>query len=231
MTMKKILNEWRKFTINEVNQPHIDQQLGAPSGWFGKWDGKLGLLDSNEQLDAWKTYVDTNFAGALAELDEFYEPDEVDEIKNNIYGGFSFYTIEFLGGRAFKELITQKLNNYFNSDMVPQDHKDFFRDNYERIMDWGDQNTKANRAYAYKKGEGKKVFEGGVAFLGSTSDWYAFGDGFNRTLRIMEEFFSGMERGEPTPAPEFEEPAPASDAMQSRLDQMMAAIQGMYGEK
>lgn len=230
--MKKILKEWRKFTLNETNQPFIDQQLGMPdSRWFEKWDRYMGHFDSNAERNAWVDYVDANYGASLDELEEYYDPEEVQEIKSSVYSGFSYYTIEYLGVVAYKELITQKLNNYFSSDLVPQDHKDFFRDNYERIMDWGQEHTKPNRAYAYKKGEGKKVYDGDLAFFGSTTDWYAFGDGFNKTLKIMDDYFSGMERGEPTPPPEFEEPKPPSDAMQSRLDQMMAAIQGMYGDK
>ena len=228
MTMKKILNEWRKYSLNESNQPFIDQQLGAPDGWFGKWDGHLGLFQTSQ----WMDYLKSNYPNLESQLLEYYEEEEVREIMKNLSGGFSFYAIDFLGTKAFKDLIIMKLDSYLNSSEVPEEHKDFFKGNYERIMDFGRNNSSSNRAYAYTKGEKvKQIYEGPLAFFGSTTDWFAFGEGFNRTLSIMEDYFSGMELPDSTPAPETEPPKPPSEEMEDRLAAMKAAMERFYGGK
>ena len=226
--MKKILNEWRKYSLNESNQPFIDQQLGAPDGWFGKWDGHLGLFQTSQ----WMDYLKSNYPNLESQLLEYYEEEEVQEIMKNLSGGFSFYAIDFLGTKAFKDLMIMKLDSYLNASDVPEEHKDFFKGNYERIMDFGRNNSSSNRAYAYTKGEKvKQIYEGPLAFFGSTTDWFAFGEGFNRTLGIMEEYFSGMELPDSTPAPETEPPKPPSDEMEDRLAAMKAAMERFYGGK
>ena len=226
--MKKILNEWRKYSLNESNQPFIDQQLGAPEGWFGKWDDHLGLFQTSE----WMNYVKSNYPNLESQLLEYYDEDEVREIMNNLFGGFSFYAIDFLGAKAFKDLMIMKLDSYFNSSAVPEKHKDFFKGNYERIMGFGKNNSSPNRAYAYTKGEKvKRIYEGSLAFFGSTTDWFAFGNGFDRTLKIMRDYFSGMELPAPTAAPEVEPEKPPSPEMEDRLAAMRAAMERFYGGK
>ena len=225
MTMKKILKEWKNFTLTETNQPLVDQQLGAPEGWFGRWDDHLGLFQTKE----WMGYIKAKYPKLKESLSEYYDEEEVFEIFKSINGGLSFYTIEYLGAKAFKDLMNMKLDSYFNSTVVPDEQKNFFRDNFERIMEWGKENASPNRSSAYSKDGVKRIYDGTVAFMATPTDWFAFGDGFNRTYKIMEDYISKMERGEPTPAPEFEEPKPPSDAMQDRLAQMKAAMEKFYG--
>ena len=99
-------------------------------------------------------------------------------------------------------------------------------------MEFGKNNATPNRAYAYTRGEKvKQIYEGSLAFFGSATDWFAFGEGFNRTFKIMEDYFSGMELPDPTPAPEFEPPKPPSPEMEDRLAQMRAAMERFYGGK
>ena len=227
MTMKKILNEWRSYTITETNQPLIDQQLGAPEGWFGTWDDHLGIFQTQE----WMDYVNNNYPNLESDLLDYYDKDEVFEIKKSLYGGLSFYTIEYLGVTAFRDLMKKKLDSYFNSPTVSEEHKAFFRDNFERIMDWGRTNAGANRAVAYTKDGIKKIFDGTVSFMATPTDWYAFGDGFGKTYNIMEDMISKMQRGKPTPTPEFEPPKPPSPEMEDRLAQMRAAMERFYGGK
>ena len=101
---------------------------------------------------------------------------------------------------------------YFSN--IPQENKDFFAANYERIMDYGLETMAPNRQIHGKRGS----FSGNTAFYGSMDDWYMFGDGFMETRRVMDDYFSSMDRPDATPPPEMDEPVESEETSRKLQD-------------
>jgi hypothetical protein len=225
MKMKRILNEWRRFALKE-GRVLQDERLGAPDGWFNEWNGSLGNIDYRPE---WREKLRTDYADLIGFLKSAIADPETEKQDRKEYkqalaaiiSGFAYYTVDpEMQGMAppFEDVVRLKLQMYFDDPNIPQEHKDFFAANYERIMDFGLQSMAPNRQiYGKKKG-----YSGNTAFMGSMDDWFMFGDGFRETRRIMDDFFSGMERPEGTEAPEeknLEDGSPEfQDELQKRAD-------------
>jgi len=192
MKMKKILNEWNKFLLNE-NQPFIDQQLGAPKGWFGKWDYRMGLLETRE----WREYIRSTYPDLKQELEQEYTGNSkfkdnfTQNVISSIESGYSYYIMYYLGKEEFKNLVNKKLDEYFNSPSVPQEHKDFLRDNVDKIFNYGLQTMKPNSTKVWHK-DMKKPYSGSVAFFAKVNDWFMFGDAFEATKALTEDYVSKL---------------------------------------
>jgi|SRR5210317_944113 len=199
--MKKILNEWRRFRLTEA-QSNQDQELGAPDGWFETWNRHMGPIDF---LPAYRKIM----RPSLRSLQRMkFNPDltqaqkkEIDKIYSRVSSGFTFYSNDqFLAESvpSMEEIVNIKLNYYFEDPSVPQEHKDFFRDNYEAIMDYG-ETTMAPSRFVHGTGA---TFKGLTGFKGSMQDFYMFGGGFGATRQIMDSYFADMERGPSTINPQ-----------------------------
>ena len=198
---KKILNEWRKFALNEgaTNQ---DQELGAPMGWFTEWNSHMGAIDF---VPEYRELLQSQFGPQLQKLAKMSKDktlpkeDRKDASRaySSITSGFTYYSdnpvIQSLGP-SMEQVVNIKLNYYFNDPQVSQENKDFFSGNYERIMDYGESTMMPNRAVW---GTGAK-YSGNTGFKGSVEDFYMFGDGFSKTRAIMDNFFQDFDRAEPT---------------------------------
>lgn len=221
--MKQILNEWKKFVIKEgaTNQ---DQELGAPYGWFSEWNTHMGIIDF---LPEYRKKL-AEFAPQLEALEKMSrnkklteeEREEASKAYKSITSGWAYYSanpkIRNLS-IPMEDIVNIKLNHYFNSPHVPQEHKDFFSGNYERIMDYGKATMMPNRA---TMGTGA-TYTGNTGFKGSVDDYYMFGDGFDKTRAIMDDFFQGFDRAEPTEMPaEREVDADAQARGEERASEM-----------
>ena len=219
--MKKILKEWRKFALNE-GMTLQDQQLGAPDSWFSEWNEALGNIDYHP---SWREKLKneySSFIGSLMEMindpnTEKEDRKEYQRLVGTINSGFAYYSSdpEMQGlTPPFEEIVRIKLDIYFGSSNISQENKDFFAANYERIMDYGLETMAPNRQIHGKRGS----FSGNTAFYGSMDDWYMFGDGFMETRRIMDDYFSSMDRPDATPPPEISEPAESEETSRKLQD-------------
>lgn len=192
MKMKKILNEWNKFLLNE-NQPFIDQQLGAPKGWFGKWDSRMGLLQTRE----WMQYIRSTYPDLKEQLEQEYtgKPSSKDKfvqtVISSIESGYSYYVLNYLGQKEFYNLLEKKLDEYFNSPSIPQDHKDFLKDNVDKIFDFGLKTMVPHETKVWHK-DMQKPYSGKVAFFARSTDWYMFGEGFERTEQATKDYVAKL---------------------------------------
>ena len=204
--MKQILNEWKKFIIKEgaTNQ---DQELGAPYGWFSEWNNHMGIIDF---LPEYRKKLE-EFTPQLQELMQMSKnpdlPAEDREAAKKAYSsmtsGYTYYSVNPRIRNLtipMEEIVNIKLNYYFNDPQVPQEQKDFFSGNYERIMDYGKATLMPNRA---TQGTGA-TYTGNTGFKGSVDDFYMFGDGIDRTRQIMDKYFEDFDRAAPTEAPSNE---------------------------
>ena len=150
--MKKILKEWRKFTLNE-GLTLQDEVLGAPDGWFSEWNNALGNIDYHPM---WQEKLKNEYSGFIESLMQMIkDPDTQDEdrkeyerLVGTINSGFAYYSTDpdMLGlSPPFDEIVKIKLDIYFQSPNISQKNKDFFAGNYERIMDYGLQTMAPNR--------------------------------------------------------------------------------------
>jgi len=201
--MKKILNEWRKFTLNEARS-NQDEELGpeTPDGWFETWNAHMGAVDF---LPAYRRLVGPSLRSLQRmKFDSdltLQQKKEIDKIYSRVSSGFTFYSEDSTLAEAvppMSEIVKIKLDYYFNDPSVPQEHKDFFRDNYEAIMDYGKRNMAPSR-FVYGTGA---TYKGLTGFKGSMQDFYMFGDGFDDTRQIMDSYFQNMERGPSTINPQ-----------------------------
>lgn len=221
---KKILNEWRKFNLNE-GPTRQDQELGAPMGWFTIWNDHMGMIDFLPEYQA----VLSRFGPQLSELQKMAsnktlpksEQAAAEKAYKSITSGFTYYSdnpkIQSLT-IPMEEVVEIKLNYYFNDPSVPQEHKDFFSGNYERIMDYGKSTMMPNRAVW---GTGA-TYGGNTGFKGSVQDFYMFGDGIDTTRSVMDSFFQNFDRAEPTEIPTEPEVDPELKARGEERAQGMA---------
>lgn len=216
----KILKENKK-KINE-GITRQDQQLGSPDGWFSEWNEALGNIDYNM---AWREKLKNEYSGFIDSLmgmindpnTEKEDRKEYQRLVGTINSGFAYYSTDpdMLGlAPPFDDIVRIKLDIYFQSPNISQENKDFFAGNYERIMDYGLQTMAPNRQIHGKRGS----FSGNTAFYGSMDDWYMFGDGFMETRRIMDDYFSAMDRPDPTEPPAMEEPQESEEVRQKLQD-------------
>ena len=130
--MKKILKEWRKFTLNE-GVTLQDQQLGAPDNWFSEWNYTLGVIDYHP---IWRKKLKNEYSGFINSLMEMInDPNtkkedrkEYQRLVGTINSGFAYYSTDpdMLGlTPPFDEIVRIKLDIYFQAPNISQENKDF----------------------------------------------------------------------------------------------------------
>ncbi len=202
--MKQILNEWKKFILKE-GPTRQDQELGAPAGWFSVWNDHMGVIDFLPEYQTLLAQFKTEYDNlARMAMDKNLPKEDMAaaaKAYSSMTSGFAYYSanpkIESLA-IPMEDVVNTKLDFYFNDPNVPQEHKDFFSGNYERIMDYGKNTKMPNRL---QRGTGPS-YSGNTGFKGSVSDFYMFGDGIDQTRAIMDDYFSGKTRPDPTEPPE-----------------------------
>jgi hypothetical protein len=232
--MKKLLNEWRRFVIKEgaTNQ---DQELGAPLGWFSEWNSHMGMIDYlpryKKKLEEIKPELDTLLDITKDESRSPRERSLASKAYRSINSGYAYYSKKpILPSLSvlMRDIVRIKLDNYFNDPNVPQDHKDFFSGNYERIMDYGEETMMPN---LLRRGTGSS-YNGLTGFKGSVQDFYMFGDGIKETRKIMDEYFKDFDRADPTEVPSSEpKDVEAHKRGEKRTADMADFFSRFYGDK
>ncbi len=108
MKMKKILNEWRKYSINEGRQTEAIYNLMR----------QRGIQIENGQLDKFMDVFTVDFPHEVSRwiLDTYgeqieNEPDEV--IRRKLYGGFTYNWRRLLGPEATMALVDKLTDTYY----------------------------------------------------------------------------------------------------------------------
>lgn len=222
--MKKILNEWRQYVINETNQPLIDKGLGAKfeGQWFGTFDEWLGLIqDKPTENKKWQAHLKQNFPKLQSDImSSAPSKKEAEKVIKKIYGGWSYYVNKYLGREPAEALIEIKVNGYVEN--APKDHVEFFLANMERILKYGGENTASH-----------SQFSGPVAFFARPTDWWMFGDGFEKTKQVFSAAKVNYEKLGSLPdasEPEAELPEPISDAADERTSGMADFFSKFYDD-
>lgn len=217
--MKKILNEWRKFSLNEARRTrggiddNLEKYTGAkvPDGWFNLFNRTIGDLTDRPE---WSSQLKTPEAQShLASIDDL-------AVESGIRSGLSFHIVEDESGLlpTFADLIRLKAQIYMNT--APEDHVQFLKDNFDGIFSYANSSMSQNRG---KHGTGA-TYSGNTAFHGSAIDYLMFGDLINKTESIFREVVQPVEKeGGDLPPPRPQAPPPNSE----RLSGMMAAMQAL----
>jgi len=210
--MKKILNEWRRFTLTEAARTNEDDLLGAPDGWFTTFNRTVGDLTDKRE---WFSKLQT------PEAKSFLQRLEDRAIESGIRSGLSFHVRNHESelGIPIDELIRLKAEIYMNAPDVPQEHKDFLRENFDRIFELAKPSASTNRGV---HGTGA-TFKGQTAFFGSAIDYALFGDLIDKTEAIFREVVQPTSTGGSRP-PMPPTPPPTPSRRNSRMDDMMAAM-------
>jgi len=212
--MKKILNEWRKFTLTEAKRTNEDDLLRAPDGWFTTFNRTVGDLTDRRE---WFSKLNT------PEVKSFLQSLEDEKVESGIRSGLSFHVQahEQELGMSVDDLIRLKAQIYMNAPDVPQEHKDFLRENFDTIFQLARPTMSANRGL---HGTGA-TFKGSTSFFGSAIDYALFGDLIDRTEAIFREVVQPTSTGtSQPPPPSTPPPAPRRN---SRMDDMMAAMRSL----
>jgi len=224
MKMKKILNEWKRFVINESNQPFIDKELGADfdGHWFGTFDEWLGVIQHHPtENKKWQVYLKQNFPKLQLHVKSKVSSDKkATMMTKKIIGGHSYYVDKLLGPEAAEALIVIKVDGYVEN--APKDHVEFFLANMERILEYGGENTAEH-----------SQFSGDVAFFARPTDWWMFGDGFEKTKQVFTTVKANYEELGSLPGasePEAELPEPISDAADERTSGMADFFSKFYDD-
>lgn len=200
MKMKKILNEWNKFLLNEGKRKQTlqDKELRAPAGWFTKWNHRMGLIE----LSDWKNYIEGKYKDLQLEqsiIDKTTNKKISDEfIKNainSIKSGYGYYVKLYLPEGEYENLVNKKLHEYFYSppDSVPPGDKEFLNNNFNWIFDYGIQTAVANKNVQWNEYI-NPGYSGKVAFYGMSKDWYMFGEGIKETWEITQRYMKTNEK-------------------------------------
>jgi len=171
MTMKKILNEWRKYSLNENKAHAFDIKMNAPAGWFDRFREAIDKYDHS-----WTQEFKQKYAQEFSEIDPQELTYPIDTIPY-----YAFRMLKHIGQQAAIELMERKLNAYLSS--APQGDLDWLRDNLDKLMRVAAQTSAASPYEAYP---------GSSAFNGEIKDWFLFGD--------AKDYFKDMIRsrlGEP----------------------------------
>tara|TARA_R110002153_G_scaffold87310_2_gene216006 strand:- start:1607 stop:2308 length:702 start_codon:yes stop_codon:yes gene_type:complete len=218
--MKKILNEWKRFVINESNQPFIDKELGAKFNgeWFGMFDYYLGLIQGMVYYPLWKNYLDEKYPKIESDLKTKAKSAEI--FYKKIYGGESYYVDRFLEDDDVEKLIGIKVKGYIEN--APKDQVEFFLSNMERILEYGGENEKPH-----------SKFNGSVAFFARPTDWWMFGNGFEKTKQAFTFAKANYEDLSNLPGasePEAELPEPISNAADERTSGTAANVSKFFSD-
>lgn len=217
MKMKKILNEWKKFTLNEARRGGVDdmlqQNLGVkvPDGWFNLFNRTTGDLTDRRE---WFSQIDT------PEVKNYIDSIDNPAVQSGIRSGLSFHIIEDESGLlpSFADLIELKAQIYMNT--APEDHIQFLKENFDGIFQFAKNSMSQNRG---KHGTGA-TYSGNTAFRGSAIDYLMFGDLIMETEDIFRQVVQPVEKEEDDLPPPPQPPPPRQN---DRMSDMMAAMQAL----
>ena len=198
--MKKLLNEWKKFIIKEVNQPFIDQELGADFGgqWFGTFDDYLGVIQGMPFYKEWTSYLQSKYPSLEQELLEKAKNERQGRTAyKKIYGGHSYYVDRMLDPEDLDKLYEIKVKGYI--DHAPKDQVEFFLANMERVLEYAGDTMKPHN-----------IAPSPVGFYGRPTDWFMFGDGFEKAKQAFS--YAKANYGDLEGLPSETEPAEPEEA-------------------
>lgn len=173
--MKQILNEWKKFIIKEVNQPFIDQELGADfnGAWFGTFDDYLGVIQGMPSYKDWTSYLQSKYPSLEQDLLEKAKNEKQGRTAyKKIFGGHSYYVDRMLDPEDLDKLYEIKVKGYIEN--APKDQVEFFLANMERILEYAGDTMRPHN-----------IAPTGVGFYGRPTDWFMFGDGFEKAKQAF----------------------------------------------
>ena len=216
--MKKILNEWKKFTLEEARRTrggiddNLERYIGTkvPDGWFNLFNRTTGDLTDRRE---WFGQLE------IPEIQSYLATIENPEIERGIRSGLSFYIIEDESGLlpTFADLIELKAQIYMNT--APEDHIEFLKQNFNGIFEYAKSSMSQNRG---KYGTGS-TYSGDTAFHGSAIDYLMFGDLIMDTEDIFRQVVQPVEKeGEDLPPPTSPQPR-----KNTRIPDMMAAMKAL----
>jgi len=217
--MKKILNEWKRFTLNEARRRGgvddlLQNYLGVkvPDGWFNLFNRTTGDLTDRPE---WSRQLDTEEVKSyLASIDN-------PAAQSGIRSGLSFHIIEDESGLlpSFADLIELKAQIYMNT--APEDHIQFLKENFDGIFHYAKNSMSQNIG---RHGTGA-TYSGDTAFRGSAIDYLMFGDLISETEDIFRQVVQPVEKedGNLPPPPPQTPPQKQND----RIPDMMTAMQAM----
>jgi hypothetical protein len=219
MKMKKILNEWKRFTLNEARRrtgvdDMLQQYLGVkvPDGWFNLFNRTVGDLTDRPE---WFSQLQTE------EIQNYLSSIEDGAVESGIRSGMSFHIIEDESGLlpTFADLIELKAQIYMNT--APEDHIEFLKQNFDGIFKYAKSSMSQNRG---KYGTGA-TYGGDTAFRGSAIDYLMFGDLISETEDIFRQVVQPVEKEDGNlPPPPPQTPPPKQN---DRMSDMMAAMQAL----
>ena len=227
--MKQILNEWKQFVIKEVNQPFIDEQLGADfdNKWFGTFDDYLGVIQGMPGDTEWKEWIESRYPSLQADLLKKAKTEkQAQTAYRKIFGGFSHYVDKMLDDEDVDKLYDIKVKSYIEN--APKDQVEFFLANMERILEYAGQSMAEHN-----------IAPTLVGFHGRPTDWFMFGDGFEKAKQAFTSAKANYGDLEGLPSEtepvEPEEPTPEQTAShergEKRASDMADFFSRFYGDK
>jgi hypothetical protein len=227
--MKQILNEWKKFVINEVNQPFIDEELGAKfeNAWFGTFDDYLGIIQGMPGDNQWKEHLESKYPSLQDHLLKKAKTEkEASQAYKKIFGGHSYYVDRMLDDEDLHKLYEIKVQGYI--EHAPRDQVEFFLANMERILEYAGDTMRPHN-----------IAPTPVGFYGRPTDWFMFGDGFEKAKQAFTSAKANYGDLEGLPSPtepeEPEPPTPEQTAAHQRGDKraqdMADFFSRFYGDK
>lgn len=220
--MKKILNEWKKFTLEEARRTRggiddkLEQYLGTkvPDGWFNLFNRTTGDLTDRRE---WFSQLDT------PEIKNYIDSIENPAVQSGIRSGLSFNIIEDESGllSTFADLIELKAQIYMNT--APEDHIEFLKQNFDGIFKYAKGSMSQNRG---KYGTGA-TYGGDTAFHGSAIDYLMFGDLISETEDIFRQVVQPVEKEDGNLPPPPPPPQTTPPKQNDRMSDMMAAMAAM----
>jgi len=208
--MKQILNEWKRFVIKEVNQPFIDEELGAKfeNQWFGTFDDHLGVIQGMPYYNQWTSHLESKYPSLQDDLLKRAKNDKQAETAfKKIFGGHSYYVHQMLDDEDLDKLYQIKTEGYVQH--APKDQVEFFLANMERILEYAGATMRPHN-----------IAPAGVGFYGRPTDWFMFGDGFEKAKQAFTSVKANYGDLEGLPSPtepmEPEETPPQPSAAHQR---------------
>lgn len=185
--------------LKEINQPGINDELGATASgfpsWWGNFDSFTGAFQGNPSYNQWLSSVDALEPGMKQELEN-----EISQLQQQIskrqptddipamkrmkqetsrewkhrFGGYCYGVNRYYGREEAERLAELKISDYINN--APEPEVEFLFANLDRFFKVGEGSVVAH-----------KHAPTGVAFYGKPTDWWMFGDGFDHTKKVLSD--------------------------------------------
>ena len=241
--------------LKEINQPGINDELGATASgfpsWWGNFDTYTGAFQGNPSYNQWLSSVDALEPGTKQELErEISElqqqiskkqpTDDIPALKRRVqetsrewkhrFGGYCYGVNRYYGREEAERLAEIKISDYVSN--APEAEVEFLFANLDGFFKVGDDSVVAH-----------SQAPSGVAFYGKPTDWWMFGDGYGHTKQVLSDakasFLSSKgpeyKLPEPYDPSSPEPPTPEeSDAHQRGVDRaasMADFFSRFYGDK